>query len=96
MKLRSDLSSGYFSTTTSRRESAPLSSFEAAIVSAGVPAPATRLRASVTRTSTFCSCAAKPFTVFTRFGIRSLRRCSWFWTSLQAASTASLWVTRRL
>jgi len=34
------------------------SSFDAWIFCSGVPAPATRLRASVTRTSTSCSCLA--------------------------------------
>ena len=48
-------------------------------------------RASVTPTSTRSSCAAKPFTVATRFGIRSARRWYWFTTSDQAAFTASSW-----
>ena len=40
----------------------------------GVDQAEARERASVTPTSTFSSCAAKPFTVFTRLGIRSARR----------------------
>src|SRR5258705_13167356 len=45
---------------------------------------------------TSVSCAAKPFTVFTRFGIRSARRCSATSTVLHAAVTASRCVTRSL
>src|SRR5258705_6637644 len=45
---------------------------------------------------TSVSCAAKPFTVFTRFGIRSARRCRATSTLLQAALTLSRWVTRSL
>ena len=46
-------------------------------------------RASVTPISTACSCAAKPFTVLTRFGIRSARRWYWLTTSDQADFTCS-------
>ena len=38
-------------------------------------------RASMTLVSTFCSWAAKPLTVSTRFGIRSARRLYWLSTS---------------
>ncbi|MNC90703.1 hypothetical protein D3C83_68330 [compost metagenome] len=49
----------------------------------------TLARASVTPSSTCVSCAANPFTVFTRFGIRSARRWYWFTTSAQAALICS-------
>src|SRR5882672_3767708 len=39
---------------------------------------------------------AYPFTVSTRLGIRSARRCSWFSTWLQAASTCCSSDTMRL
>ena len=42
------------------------------------------------------SCAAKPFTVLTRFGIRSLRRCSWFSTSDHEPLMASCWLVKEL
>src|SRR5262245_21361389 len=43
-----------------------------------------------------CSCAAYPFTVSTRFGIRSLRRWSWFSTWAHCALIASSSVTNVL
>ena len=49
-------------------------------------------RASVTPSSTSRSCCAKPFTVSTRFGIKSARRWYWFTTSDHAAFTCSSWV----
>ena len=49
-------------------------------------------RASVTPSSTSRSCCAKPFTVSTRFGIRSARRWYWFTTSDHAALTCSSWL----
>ena len=55
-----------------------------------------RARASVTPTSTRSSCAAYPFTVFTRFGMRSARRWYWFSTSDHAALVDSSWVCRVL
>ena len=39
---------------------------------------------------------AYPFTVSTRFGIRSLRRCSWFCTCAHCALIASSWLTNLL
>jgi len=46
-------------------------------------------RAWMTASSVSFSKFAAPFTVFTKFGIRSMRRWYWFCTSAQAAFTAS-------
>src|SRR5215471_5330190 len=43
--------------------------------------------------NTVCSCCAYPFTVSTRFGIRSARRCSTMSTCDHAAFTASFLLT---
>src|SRR5688500_10766516 len=59
------------------------------MVSAGVFAPASRDRDSAMLVKISFSCAAYPFTVSTRFGIRSLRRSSWFCTSPHAPLIAS-------
>ena len=67
-----------------------------AIFSAGVRAPAIAARASAMFLKTSVSCAAKPFTVSTRLGIRSARRCSATSTCAHAAFTASRCVTRSL
>src|SRR5436190_10769448 len=53
-------------------------------------------RASAMFLKTSVSCEAKPLTVFTRFGIRSARRCSATSTVLHAAVMASLCVTSSL
>jgi len=55
----------------------------AAAASFGETAPARRLLASATFSNTSFSCAAYPFTVSTRFGIRSARRCRTFCTCAQ-------------
>src|ERR1700747_1055870 len=46
--------------------------------------------------NTVCSCLAYPFTVSTRFGIRSARRCSTTSTCDHADFTASFLLTRLL
>src|SRR3954453_19240037 len=53
-------------------------------------------RASAMFLKTSVSCDAMPLTVFTRFGIRSARRCSATSTVLHAAATASRCVTSSL
>ena len=56
----------------------------------------TLARASVTPSSTVRSCAAKPSTVRTRFGIRSARRWYWFSTSDHAALICSSSALKRV
>src|SRR5437868_5689299 len=75
---------------------APSSWLLAAIFSCGVRAPPRAARAAVTESITCCSWVAKPFTVFTRFGIRSARRCSATSTCDQAAAIASFWTASSL
>jgi hypothetical protein len=91
--------SGYFSTVTSRRESALDSSPWAAsnfrnasgsFTSSGVTWMLVALaRACTTASSVLFSKSAAPFTLATRFGIRSARRWYWLPTSAQAAFTCS-------
>ena len=81
---------------TSRRARADDCSLAAAIVSAGVRAPASFARDSAIVSRICFSCAAKPFTVSTRFGMRSFRRWSWFCTSPQAPLIDSSSVVNRL
>src|SRR6266705_408564 len=57
--------------------------------SAGVRAESNAERALAMSPKTVCSCAAKPFTVSTRLGIKSARRCSTTSTCAHAAFTAS-------
>src|SRR6266566_4997238 len=77
----------------SRRPRAPSSRWFAAILSAGVPAESNCERACAISPNTVCSCLAIPFTVSTRFGIRSARRCSTTSTCDQADLTASFLAT---
>ena len=70
--------------------------FEAAILSAREPAPTIAARALAMLSNTDFSWLAYPFTVSTRLGIRSARRCSWFSTCPQAASTCCSSLTMRL
>jgi hypothetical protein len=60
----------------------------ASLASPGVFAPMRAARAFVTFSSTCFSCAAYPFTVFTRFGMRSARRFSCTSICAQALSIA--------
>src|SRR4029453_6088654 len=84
-----DLRSGYFSTVTRSRDSAPESWFCAAwnrssalgsLSASGVSWIEEALaRARVTFSSTVRSCAANPFPVSTRFGLETPRRGPFFW-----------------
>ena len=62
----------------------------------GVRAPIIAARAEVTESTTASSCLANPFTVSTRFGIRSARLCSTLSTWAHAARMASCCATRSL
>src|SRR2546423_5966625 len=77
----------------SKRPRAPSSCWLAAIFSEGVPAESNCERALAISPKTVCSCFAIPFTVSTRLGIRSARRCSTMSTCDQAAFTASFLLT---
>src|SRR5439155_415227 len=80
----------------SRRPRA-LSSCELAwILSDGVRAPAIAARAFAIAVNTSVSCLAKPFTVSTRLGTRSARRCRATSTCAHDPAMASRWVTRSL
>src|SRR5580765_3863605 len=77
----------------SRRPKAPSSCPFAAILSDGVPAESSAERALAMSPKTVCSCCAIPFTVATRLGIRSARRCNTMSTCDHEAFTASFLVT---
>src|SRR5688572_7987712 len=62
----------------------------------GVVAPAIFARDSAIRPNTSCSCWAIPLVVSTRFGMRSLRRWSWFSTCAHWVLIASSWPTKVL
>src|SRR5688572_1022606 len=66
------------------------------MVSSGVFAPAIFSREAAIAVKMSRSCAAKPLTVSTRFGIRSLRRWSWFCTCPHWALIASSEPVKRL
>src|SRR2546423_9679271 len=66
------------------------------MVCAGVLAPAIFARDSAIWPKTSFSCCAIPFVVSTRFGMRSLRRCSWFSTCAHCALMLSSWLTNVL
>src|SRR5579872_550182 len=82
----------------SRRPSDPSSCAFAAIRSAGVCALSSVERALAMSPNTVCSCAAYPFTVSTRLGIKSARRCSTTSTCDHSAETAwfftTIWLRR--
>src|SRR5260221_13210096 len=78
---------------TSRRLSAESRAPFAAILSAGVFAPINAERAAAMSPKTFSSCCANPFTVSTRLGIKSARRCSTTSTCAHDALTASRFTT---
>src|SRR5439155_21642946 len=75
--------------TRSRRPRAADCWLAAWIVSSGDLAASSRDLESAMSLYTPSSCAAYPLTVSTRFGIRSLRRCSWFSTCAHWALIAS-------
>src|SRR5437588_3425522 len=66
------------------------------MVCAGVVAPAIFARESAIWPKTSFSCCAIPFVVSTRFGIKSLRRCSWFSTCAHCVLIPSSWPTNLL
>src|SRR5258706_5490639 len=66
------------------------------MVCAGVVAPASFARESAICPKTSFSCCAIPFVVSTRFGMRSLRRCSWFSTCAHCAFMLSSLLTNEL
>src|SRR3954463_69327 len=66
------------------------------MVSSGDLAASRRDRASAMSLYTASSCCANPFVVSTRFGIRSLRRWSWFSTCAHCALIACSWLTNVL
>src|SRR5260370_30989089 len=72
-----------------RRPRAPSTRWLAAILSDGVLAESNCDRACAISPNTVCSCLVIPFTVSTRLGIRSARRCSTTSTCDQAHFTAS-------
>src|SRR3954447_16304714 len=66
------------------------------MVSSGDFAARSLERASAMSLWTASSCCAKPLVVSTRFGIRSLRRWSWFSTWAHCALMACSWLTKVL
>src|SRR5262245_45274080 len=66
------------------------------MVSSGDFAERSCERASAMSLYTLSSCCAKPLVVSTRFGMRSLRRCSWFSTCAHCVLIASSSLTNRL